>query len=195
MDDGYTSISLRDAQRILPIVIDAVPAKRAEGSENGGEGFALLFAFTVLDGGGAAEAAGAFDADDGAAAVEMDPVRPDLAFMAGFEMSLAQGRKKFGDGARFLRAGDDKLGFHGGVRESRRAAWLAQGHLSRIKPGMSRRDCEKSAARTPPKPLPSGDVKAGRIPGAKGEEKVRICRQTGTPGALFTVSQDNRRSD
>ena len=70
--------------------------------------------------GGTAEPAGAFDADDSAATVKMDPVPPYLAFMAGFKVRLAESFKKFGDGARFLRAGDDKLGFHGVVRESLR---------------------------------------------------------------------------
>ena len=64
----------------------------------------------------------------------------------------------------------------------------------------SSRECPDAIAKirrqdAPKAPHLIGDVKAGRLAVVKQMKKVRICRQTGTSGALFTVSQDNRRSD
>lgn len=102
---------------ILTIIIDTVPAELAKGTKDGRERLALLFPFAMLDGGGMTDAIDAFDADDGADTVEMDPVSPTFAFMGGFKVHLAQCFKQLGDGAGSFRVGNDKLGFHDLVGE------------------------------------------------------------------------------
>ena len=63
-DSPGASLALREDKGVLAIVVDAVPAERAEGAEDGRDGLAILLPLAVFDGGGTAEAAGAFDADD-----------------------------------------------------------------------------------------------------------------------------------
>lgn len=81
------------------VCIDSEPVEAAEGAEDGGGGLAFFFAFAVFDGGGAAEAAVALDADDGGVGLEVDPVSPCFGFMAWDEVFFFQGGEDLADGA------------------------------------------------------------------------------------------------
>jgi len=54
---------------------------------------------SVFDGGGTAEPAVRFDADDGAVTFEMNPIAPRFFFVAWLEILLAEGGEDFGDRA------------------------------------------------------------------------------------------------
>jgi len=99
-------------QGVLAIFVDAMPAKFGEGAQDGFERFAFFFVFAVLDGGTMRDPVDAFEADDGAEAVEVDPVTPSFAFVIGFKMHPAKGIEDLSDGARGFRVGNNKLSFH-----------------------------------------------------------------------------------